>query len=546
MKNSKFLTPGRSWVLVFALCVVLLTAIPYLIAASQRGGEFTGFLIGVEDGNSYIAKMMEGAQGDWLFRSPYTTVDQSGALIYLPYLLLGKLLGPVAQHSSLVLVFHIFRSIAIILLCFTAYDFFSLFLRDEKLRRLGLALVTLGNGFGWFVLFLGFPSLFGTIPLDFYSPEAFGFLAVFSLPHLVLARALLLWGLLDYLKHSSGADGKEKDKRVLLTAVIWLVMSLSHLITAGLGLVLISAHLIFVIVKESLFKKKFIINAARIQAVLWTWIGVFPILAYNAWVYWQDSYLKAWAAQNQILSPNPLHYLIAYALVLPLAYFGLRRLLRSQWFVGGFFLVWLVLLPVLFYAPVGLQRRLSEGAWVALVALALFAFQSLSGRTKKGMPPVRDARELWLFSLAFPTTLMIFLGSIRAAQNVELPLFRPEAEIRAFEELGAVADRGEVVLASYTTSNALPAWAPLRVIAGHGPESVNLEALLPKIQSVYQGRTTEDSRLEFLQKYGVSYVFWGPNEKRLGSWQAADEPYLELVVDRGQYQIYKVSAEAIN
>jgi hypothetical protein len=445
-----------------------------------------------------------------------------------------------------VLVFHIFRSIAIILLCFAAYDFFSLFLRDERLRRLGLALVTLGNGFGWFVLFLGFPSLFGTIPLDFYSPEAFGFLAVFSLPHLVLTRALLLWGLLDYLKHSSGADGKEKDKRVLPTVGIWLVMALSHLITAGLGLVLISAHLIFVTVKESLFKKKFIINSVRIQDVLWAWIGVLPVLAYNGWVYWQDSYLKAWAAQNQILSPNPLHYLIAYALVLPLAYFGLRRLLRAQWHMGSFFLVWLLLLPVLLYAPVGLQRRLSEGTWIALVALALFAFQLATGRTKKGLPPVINSRELWLFSLAFPTTLMIFLGSIRAAQNVELPLFRSEAEIRAFEELGAVADRDEVVLASYTTGNALPAWIPVRVIAGHGPESVNLENLLPKIQSVYQGRTTEDSRLEFLQKYGVSYVFWGPNEKRLGSWQPTDEPYLELVVDRGQYQIYKVSTEAIN
>jgi hypothetical protein len=214
--------------------------------------------------------------------------------------------------------------------------------------------------------------------------------------------------------------------------------------------------------------------------------------------------------------------------------------------MGSFFLVWLLLLPVLLYAPVGLQRRLSEGTWIALVALALFAFQLATGRTKKGLPPVINSRELWLFSLAFPTTLMIFLGSIRAAQNVELPLFRSEAEIRAFEELGAVADRDEVVLASYTTGNALPAWIPVRVIAGHGPESVNLENLLPKIQSVYQGRTTEDSRLEFLQKYGVSYVFWGPNEKRLGSWQPTDEPYLELVVDRGQYQIYKVSTEAIN
>jgi hypothetical protein len=546
MMKTKFLTPERSWVLVFSICLVLLTAIPYLIAASQLGGEFTGSLIGVEDGNSYIAKMLEGAQGDWLFRSPYTTANQSGALIYLPYLLLGKLFGASVQHGTLVLAFHLFRSLAIMALCFAIYDFFSLFLQDEKLRRLGLVLATLGNGFGWFVLFLGFPSLFGTIPLDFYSPEAFGFLAIFSLPHLVLARALLLWGLSGYLKLGSDENPKGSSKKVLPILGIWLAMALSHLITAGLGLLLISAHLIFVTVKESLSKKHLIMDSVRFQAVLLAWIAVLPILTYNAWVYWQDSYLRAWAAQNQILSPNPIHYLIAYALVLPLAYFGVRRLLRTHWYQGSFFLIWLILLPFLLYAPVGLQRRLSEGAWLALLVLALFAFQSTNQRAKKGIPPVRDTRELWLFSLAFPTTLMIFLGSITAAQTVELPLFRPETELRAFEELGAVADRNDVVLASYTTGNALPAWIPVRVIAGHGPESVNLENLLSKIQSVYRGRTSEDSRLEFLQKYGVSYIFYGPNEEVLGSWQPANEPYLELIVILDQYQIYRVSPEALN
>lgn len=545
MKKPKFLNPERSWVLIFAICVVLLTAIPYLIAAAQPG-EFTGSLIGVEDGNSYIAKILEGAQGDWLFRSPYTTANQSGALIYLPYLLLGKLFGSSVQHGTLVLAFHLFRSIAIVLLCFATYDFFSLFLRDEKLRRLGLILATLGNGFGWLVLFLGFSSLFGTIPLDFYSPEAFGFLAIFSLPHLVLARALLFWGLLGYLKLGSGANHTESNRKILPIVGIWLAMAFCHLITAGLGLLLISVHLIFVTVRESLSKKQFIINFVSFQSVLLAWIAVLPVLTFNAWVYWQDSYLKAWAAQNQILSPNPIHYLIAYALVLPLAYFGLRRLLGAQGYLGSFFVVWLTLLPILLYAPVGLQRRLSEGVWVAFLVLALYAFQSVSGRTKTRIPRVRDPRELWLFGLAFPTTLMIFLGSLNAAQNVELPLFRPEAEIRAFEELGAVADRNDVVLASYTTGNALPAWIPVRVIAGHGPESVNLENLLLKIQSVYQGRTSEDSRLEFLQKYGVSYIFYGPNEESLGSWTPADEPYLELIVNLGEYRVYKVSPEALN
>jgi hypothetical protein len=139
----------------------------------------------------------------------------------------------------------------------------------------------------------------------------------------------------------------------------------------------------------------------------------------------------------------------------------------------------------------------------------------------------------------------LFLGSLQFAQRIEPPIFRPISEIKAFEEIRAVSGNGDVVLASYETGNALPAWAPLSVVAGHGPESVDLEHLLPKIQTIYQGRTGDDTRLEFFLKYNVDFVFWGPNEQRLGSWLPAEEDYLVFAVDVGEYEIYKVSEEAL-
>ena len=45
---------------------------------------FTGFFIGVEDGNSYIAKMLSGTAGNWIFRTPYTAYPQNGFLAFLP------------------------------------------------------------------------------------------------------------------------------------------------------------------------------------------------------------------------------------------------------------------------------------------------------------------------------------------------------------------------------------------------------------------------------------------------------------------------------
>lgn len=159
------------------------TTIPYLIGYASQGDEwqFTGFVFGVTDGNSYIAKMLSGANGDWLFRTPYTPYPQQGVLAFLPYLLLGKISAPPGQHLQLVSLFHIFRYSAGVLAILATYDFLSIFLKSTSVRRWGLAIAILGGGLGWVLVLIGRASVQGSLPLDFYSPESFGFLAIYEL-----------------------------------------------------------------------------------------------------------------------------------------------------------------------------------------------------------------------------------------------------------------------------------------------------------------------------------------------------------------------------
>ena len=190
----------RRWVFYFAVLVLLLTLLPYLIGFAVQGPDyrFTGFLIGVEDGNSYIAKMLAGSDGAWLFRTPYTPSPQQGVVMFLPYLLLGKLASSPGLHLQLVALYHLFRLAAGFLMIQASYDFLAFFVQDIRLRRFGLALVILGGGLGWILVLIGKDWWLGSLPLDFYSPETFGFLGLFGVPHLALARALLLWALLAY------------------------------------------------------------------------------------------------------------------------------------------------------------------------------------------------------------------------------------------------------------------------------------------------------------------------------------------------------------
>jgi len=200
----------------------LITSLPYVIGFEVQGDDwvFSGFVFGVEDGNSYIAKMKLGMEGDWLFRTPYTVMPQRGTLAFLPYLILGKLASPPAAHLQLVSLFH----------------FMATFLEEAAWRLWATALATLGGGLGWMLLLIGRTFDGSQPPLEFISPETFGFLAYLGLPHIALGRGLLLLALRAYLV---GASGSRKG---WLGGLALLAAGLAQPLALVAGFVAIGAH----------------------------------------------------------------------------------------------------------------------------------------------------------------------------------------------------------------------------------------------------------------------------------------------------------------
>lgn len=539
----------RRWLHAFSAGVMLFTLLPYLLGFAVQGDEyrFTGFLIGVEDGNSYIAKMLSGMSGAWLFRSPYSAVPQSGVVMFLPYLLLGKLAAPPGAHEQLVALFHLFRLLAGYLAILATYDFLGFFLRDIHLRRFGLALIILGGGLGWILVLLGKDWWLGSLPLDFYSPETFGFMGLFGIPHLALARALLLWALLAYLRFWTGEN--------LPGQVLGQSLKLSGLwILAGLFQPLSSLVIGFVIVLHScgmlLWQKirtypPFSPPVGNgYQRIGWLLAaGTLPALfvLYNIWLLMQDPYFQAWTAQNIIRSPHPLHYLVAYGLVLPFTIGGGVAMMRKDPLRGWLLVGWALALPLLAYLPVNLQRRLPEGQWVAWVTLAMSGIESFH--------PHRRLSGKWLkvclysvLCLSFISTLILVVGALYQAACPGRPVFRPQSEVSLFMRLAQTAPPGQVILASFETGNALPAWAPLQVIIGHGPESAYLAELQPQVDAFYAAGGSDDQRLELLHRWQVRYVFWGPAERHLGDYDLHQAAFLSLLMEEGEYAIFEVVA----
>jgi len=531
--NGKVRLPGKRWVLLFTLLVLILSSIPYAVGIIKSGDDwrFTGFVFGVEDGNSYIAKMNRGSAGEWLFKSPYTSTQQKGVIAFLPYILLGKAaVFPVEKHTQLLIIFHLFRLAAGTAMVFATYDFVSVFVKKVKWRRVSLAAIILGGGLGWLLVSLGKVKWLGSIPLDFTSPESFGFLALYGLPHLAMARALLLWGLKEFLV----------GKRVYMPGLLWGLLGFFQPMGVIIAWVVCGMYVLLLLIQAHRSRDKRVLTELFFvkKNAEWLIVNVLiscPLIIYTVIRFRMDDYLQAWTSQNQIISPHPAHYFIAYGLMAAFFVRGIRQIRKEFKYHAWIIIGWVAVLPVLVYLPTVIQRRLAEGVWVAIVILAVKAFEG-----GEGALPARWAYT-WVFMI--PTSVLLIIGGTQTACHISQPVFRPTAEVTAFRYLDGEAKKNSVLLASHETGNVLPAWVPIHVVLGHGPETANYDQVRKEIESFYGTQISEQKRIQILDKFNVDFVFWGPAEKSLGDWDPDEADILSPGDHPGPYKIYHVNSK---
>jgi hypothetical protein len=181
-----------------------------------------------------------------------------------------------------------------------------------------------------------------------------------------------------------------------------------------------------------------------------------------------------------------------------------------------------------------LQRRLLEGIWVAITILAT---ASLNGE-------VSHFKRKWsmVFFLSFLSVFILLTGGILVALRPSVPVFRPAAEIKAFRYLSQKVTAGQIVLAAYETSNALPAWVPVRTLIGHGPESIHLVDIRPEVERFFLSSTSEQDRVNLIKQNNIAYILYGPAEQALGIWEPDSFTRLSLIYQGENWKIYQVIA----
>lgn len=502
----------RKGCLSFGLMIFLVTLIPYLMGFVLEGGtwKFSGFVFGVEDGNSYIAKMLLGANGDWLFRTPYTNIDQAGILAFFPYLLLGKLISGPGQHEQLIALFQFFRLVGIGLYSLAAYDFLRLFTSNQKLIRWGVIITLVGGGVGWLSLFGLKGSGYNGLPIDLYSPETFGFLSIFGLPHLAISRALLTWGWVFLFTENQAINSPVKNG--LLVGSLWMLMGFFQPLSvvtawAGMGGAWIIHYLSTVIkLRKFIFpwNSKDLMNELK-KAALAIIVSGFWVI-YNLISIINDSFLAGWSSQNIIRSPAIPDYLLGFSLILIPTIIGARKILNRAPSIGYFSIGYVLIFPLLAYFPINLQRRLPDGIWWVLTGLAIVGLEAISYRWR--------FRFQLIASVGILTSVFLFIGGIFSVQAISEPVYIAAQKVQAFEKIKENWNQPEkpLVLANYEISNNVPAWIYANVFVGHGPESINLDETQKFFEEVLSGQKTEEEILKILNTTKTDYIIFEQRE----------------------------------
>ncbi|NPA26147.1 MAG: hypothetical protein GXO36_00900 [Chloroflexi bacterium] len=512
----------RAWPWWVSFMVALLTTAPYVRGAlhANAAWAFTGFLFAVDDGLSYIAKMRLGAQGAWCFRTPYTTEPALGLPAFGSYILLGHFLAPRAPYHAFLGLFQAFRLVALVGLVAALHRVLAwIFPGRPGVQSLVALWTLLGGGLGWLLYPLGWGHLAGWAPLSFYAPEAFGFLAVWGLPHLTAARGLWLYGWWAYAhRHygralvAAGAILLFQPLYIVPLALLWLGSTWFDRGTAG--------------------PERSRLLVLGLGFTLWT-----AYWGYMLWARTVDPVVRAWDAQNNVRMVPWGALALAYGPWLPWVIVGGRALAQTRPRVTRPVLLWLAAIAVLIWLPTSVQRRLLEGVWWAwgvFTAAALFV--------RMPSPAAQRSRAwTWLpFGLAALSPIILWTTAWRAAGHPQEPIFRPRAEVEAMEAWAREVPLAAGVLASYPSSIALPAYAPVRAPVGHPVESPAWAARRVQVRAFFQPDTPEAQRRAWLKAWRVDYLWWGPRERALGAWDPRTAAGYEPVFHQGAYWVFRV------
>lgn len=558
-RHLEFSRRARQWLLAFMIASVAtaMMQIPYALGylMARPDTEYTGLLLNVED-YSYYAIMLQGYNGAWQYHIQFTTEEHAPAFLYGFYLALGHLARGLG--GSIVAMWHAARIVTALILFLSVFGFIGVFVQNASQRLFAYLLAVFGSGFDWTLFPFERFDLVGGAPVDFRMPEAHLFFTALTYPHISLGITLLLVGFWLWLK----AIRQKQWRYVVALGIVNLAVGIVYPFLMYLVAAVLGAHWLYIVwrARKFLWRELGYLVLAGAFAV--------PLYAYYEYVLITNAVFRVWDAQAVTQSPNPLHYMLAYGVMLTLAVVFVRANGKtrsvsvepagSTKMAGNlmFLWIWVIIAALLLYVPLNAQRRFLQGLQVPLAILATLGiftvvlpriektrmFRALverPGYTRQNLSCLLAVSFLLAMGIA-NVIVLLRLSAFTAFEQTDA-LFRPRAEIQAIDWLRDHTARSDAVLGAYWTGSFIPARAGNAVFLGQRYETTRFEDKIAWVSQFFNGAADDVWRKSLLTQYHVAYVFEGPRERALGNFDPARTDYLKPVFSNNGASIYRVN-----
>jgi len=543
----------KEWIfpLLLSGLLIVIVGIPYWDAYSRQSASerFMG-LVGsdaIDDNNVYLALMRQAAEGKTLFTNNFTPEPNPPALFNFLYLSLGRLSGWLGW--SLDLTHRTFGAVSIVLLVLTAYSFIATGIRRPFYRRFALLLAIFGGGLLWFTRLVLRATGLDLRPVSNWLVELNLFHAMMVYPHFIFAAALMIGSLALLLK----SERVRRFGPALAAGCCAAALATSHAFEAVAFIPIAGMYLLL----DWLGKGR-APGWNRLKCVALVLALPLAMLLLNRFILAKEPRWGDVVSRLNFATPEPFRLgmgLGASFIVAVLTFDGFLRTRRPSG--ERMAKAWVLTVLILAYVPyINWRWHLLNGIQVPLAVLATQGLrrtvfrQILLRRRARRRVPCRP-RGLWappglvaamgvMLVACCLSTANLFLSYRHQAAVVEAPTYLPTTELAAMNWMDRQIPREALVLASYPVGNYVPRLAGQRVFIGEDMLTNELDARQRDIRLFYSKDWDDTNREKLLHRFGIDYVYYGPDEQELGSYDPDGAEFLTRVYDHGGIRIFEV------
>jgi|GEM_PF-1608695 len=547
----------KEWIFPLLLSAVLIVVvgIPYWDCYSNQSAteKFMG-LVGtdaIDDNNVYLGLMRQAAEGKTLFTNNFTPEANPPALFNFLYLSLGRLSAWTGW--SLDFTHRFFGAVSILLLVLTAYSFIATGIRRPFYRRFALLLAIFGGGLLWLARIVLRVTGLDLRPVGSWLVELDLFHAMIVYPHFIFAAALMTGSLALLLK----SERVRRFGPALAAGCCAAVLAASHAFEA-VAFVPIAGMYLFL---DTLGTGR-IPGWNRLKSVAIVLGLPLGMLLFNRLILAMEPRWGEVVSRLNFATPEPFRLgmgLGASFVVAMLTFDGFLRMRRLSG--ERMAKAWVLTVLILAYVPyINWRWHLLNGIQIPLSLLATqglrrTAFRRiLLMRRARKRAPCRP-RSLWappglvtamgvMLVVSCLSTANLFLSYRHQATVVEAPTYLPTTELAAMAWMDRQVPREALVLASYPVGNYVPRLTGQRVFIGEDMLTNELDARQRDIRLFYSEQWDDGNREKLLHRFGIDYVYYGPDERKLGSYDPDGAAFLTRVYDDGGIRIFEVKGRA--